>query len=447
MSGGAVARARSARFASFAALAAWALAALLAAPGNAAAQAIEAVDAIETIEADGAAAPPERDPALDLAQEMYREALQSLAEGRKQDASAALARVLAKEPLHAGAWLDLALIQCSLGHADEAERLFTAIIERFAPPEGIMELIANARAEGCSSWRPQSQTTLSLSRGIDQNVNQGTTTSTFNAGPGGAQVELPLTDDFKPRHDQYTSLSAEYLRDLTANGSTVYGQLQWRRNDALNLYDSASLFVGVETPWRFGRWTVRGSATAGWVTLGGQYYQRQTQAQVRIGPPLPLPRSIQFNLLAGLTHINYLTLSNFDGNLGEVRGQFSYRNELDYASASVGWQSDRATGARPGGDRHGLLATATWRRRLGTELVGEIGHTYQRWRGASFYSPGFIEQVRDQATQVTRIVLTYPVSKQNSIQLEARHIRNKENISIFQYNNRQLQLTWQWQGL
>jgi hypothetical protein len=25
-------------------------------------------------------------------------------------------------------------------------------------------------------------------------------------------------------------------------------------------------------------------------------------------------------------------------------------------------------------------------------------------------------------------------------------VRNRENISIFEYNNRQLQLSWQWQG-
>ena len=75
-------------------------------------------------------------------QELYQEALQSLAEGRKQDASEALARLIDKEPLHAGAWLDLALIQCSLGHGDEAERLFANIETRFSPSLDVLELIA-----------------------------------------------------------------------------------------------------------------------------------------------------------------------------------------------------------------------------------------------------------------------------------------------------------------
>ena len=46
-----------------------------------------------------------------------------------------------------------------------------------------------------------------------------------------------------------------------------------------------------------------------------------------------------------------------------------------------------------------------------------------------------------------RLGLSYALGRTQSLQLEARQIRNRENIAIFQYNDRQLQLTWQWQGL
>jgi hypothetical protein len=46
---------------------------------------------------------------------------------------------------------------------------------------------------------------------------------------------------------------------------------------------------------------------------------------------------------------------------------------------------------------------------------------------------------------VLRGTLTYRIDKQHSLQLEARAVRNRENIEIFQYNNRQLQLSWVWQ--
>jgi hypothetical protein len=44
-----------------------------------------------------------------------------------------------------------------------------------------------------------------------------------------------------------------------------------------------------------------------------------------------------------------------------------------------------------------------------------------------------------------RASLAYPIGKHQALQVEARAVRNRENISIFQYNNRQLQLSWQWQ--
>ena len=380
-------------------------------------------------------------------QQLYRQALQSIAEGRNTDASETLRRVIEGEPLHAGAWLDLALIQCALGHEEEAERMFNIIGDRFNPSPGIVQLITEARAAGCAHWRPHAQTAVSVGRGIDQNVNQGASSGSYSANFTGVPVEVPLTEDFHPKHDQYTVLTADYVSDLTANGTTGYAQFQSRRYDRLGLYNSSSLFAGVDTPWRYGRWTLHGSASLGLITLGRQLYQRQSQLQARLAPPLPLPGSMQFSLTTSLTHVTYLTLSNFDSNTAELRGQFNYRLDDDSASASLARLADHAGSARPGGNRAGWLATAQWRRRLAGETSGEIGYTRQTWRGGSDYSPGFLDQVRDQTTQVLRATFNYPLSNTQSLQLEARQVRNKENISIFQYNDRQLQLSWQWQGL
>ncbi|MFA9218061.1 MAG: hypothetical protein ACEQSK_13280 [Sphingomonadaceae bacterium] len=384
---------------------------------------------------------------IDESQLLYRQALQSISEGRKTDASETLMRVIAQEPLHAGAWLDLALIQCSLGHAEEAEKLFATIQQRFQPPPGIIELIGDARASGCTQWRPYAQASLSVGRGIDQNVNQGASVNSYTANAAGVAVELPLTDDFRPKHDQYTLVLADYLRDLTANGTNGYVQFQSRRYDRLGQYNSASLFMGLDTPWRFGHWTLHGSANLGLITLGTQLYQRQTQLQARIGPPLPLPGSMQFSLSTGVTHVEYLTLSNFNANTAELRGQFNYRREDDNASASLGYMDDHALAERPGGDRRGWLATVQWRRRLWGEVSGELAYSRQGWRGSSAYSPGFINTVRDQATHVLRATATWQLTRNQALQLEARQVRNRENIPIFQYNDRQLQMSWQWQGL
>jgi hypothetical protein len=380
----------------------------------------------------------------DPQQALYQEALLALAEGRRQDASEALRRLIAAEPRHAGAWLDLALIQCSLGYGDEAERLFANIETRFNPSRDILELIAQSREEGCKAWTPGTVMSMSVGRGIDRNVNQGASTSSLRLE--GSAIELPLLDDFLPKHDGFTVTELDVLRDLTPNGSIGFAQLQWRRNDHLHQYDTGSIYAGVESPWRFGRWAWRATVAGGMISLGGHAYQRQGQAQVRVAPPVSLPRNTQFNLMMGLTHTTYQRLSNFDSTTFELRPELAYRDGNLLANASVGLLDDRGDAGRPGGDRHGQLVNLLVRRTLAHDVTGELGYTRQTWRSAQGYAPELlIPQVRGQATQVARVALTYQVDKHNSAVLEARGVRNQENIAIFQYNNRQLQLSWRYQ--
>ncbi|WP_311965797.1 hypothetical protein, partial [Acinetobacter baumannii] len=85
------------------------------------------------------------------------------------------------------------------------------------------------------------------------------------------------------------------------------------------------------------------------------------------------------------------------------------------------------------------------RRALWREVSGELSYSYQSWRSSQAYAPGLINTVRDQDTRVARAVLSWPIARNQWLRLETRVVRNRENISIFQYDNRQIQLSWQWQ--
>lgn len=389
---------------------------------------------------DGAAAAPTPE------EQLYQQALQSLAEGRKSDASAQMSRLIDMVPQHAGAWLDLALIQCSLGQGDEAERLFANVETRFNPRREILELIAEARDTGCVSWTPASSATISVTRGVDDNVNQGASNSSFIVeGPDGT-VELPLLEDFLPKRDQYSQVTADYVRDLNANGTLGFLQFQGRRYDQLRDYDTAALYGGVETPWRLKDWLLRTTGSIGASGMGGHLYQRQAQAQLRVTPPLPLPPRTQLHLIGAVTRNDYATLDAFDANLFEGRVLVSHHTGSFSASASAGLLSDRALADRPGGNRHGNYLSLSVRQPIAWGVTAELAFTRQTWDSASPYSPELlINQVRAQRTQVARASLSYRIGKQQSVVLEARAVRNRENISIFQYNNRQVQLSWQWQ--
>ncbi len=398
--------------------------------------------AAEDASLPAAAAPDTAAGAPDQQEALYQEALLALSEGRRTDASRILRRLVELAPRHAGAWLELALTQCGLGNADEAERLFATVETRFNPSRDILEVISQTREEGCRPWTPNSALSVSFGRGFDHNVNQGASTSTPTLG--GVSVEL--LDDFLPKKDAYVTAGVDYLRDLTPNGTIGFAQLQSRRNDSLRQFDSSALFGGVESPWRFGKWALRSTLVAGMVSLGGHLYQRQAQAQLRVAPPLSLSNNTTFNLMGGWTWTDYQRLTNFDARTLELRPELSHRTGSLYLATSLGLLSDRGNALRPGGNRHGQLLNLLLRSPLWAGLTGELGYTRQTWRSAQAYAPDLlIPEVRNQETHVLRATLTYPIDKNHSLMLEARGVLNRENIEIFQYNNRQFQLSWRWQ--
>ncbi|WP_292938403.1 tetratricopeptide repeat protein [Noviherbaspirillum sp.] len=379
-------------------------------------------------------------------QELYMDALHSIAEGRPDDATDVLTRMIEQEPQHAGAWLDLAIIQCELGNAAEAERLFRIIEDRFSPPPGIQEVIAAHRAKGCHGWQARSQWSLMLGRGIDSNVNQGASSPNFSIGSGSSRVDLQLLPEYLPQHDQYTLLSAEYSRNLNKNGTVGFVQLRSRENDSLTRYNTTSLRFGIEHPWRIGDWGVRATGAAGFLTLGNQLYQKQGQIQVRVAPPLQLPDHFRFNVLTGLTRVQYATLANYDSNTIETGGLLAYQDNKTQVEASAGYLTDRGGTARLGGDRTGWFASIQGNVRVGNNLTGELGWSHQHWLSTSAYSPGLIDQIRRQDTELLRAALVVPIKPQHSLHIELRQVRNNENISIFQYNSQLLQVSWQWQN-
>jgi hypothetical protein len=378
-------------------------------------------------------------------QDLYLDAMQSLSEGRQNDASEALMRMVEQEPEHAGAWLDLAIIQCELGRTGEAERLFDLIEMKFNPPQVIRDVISHIRARGCKRWQPERHWSLSVGRGVDSNINQGATNPIFSfVGRGGVLENLELLPEYRPTRDQYTLLSGEYLRELDSNGTLGFMQGRFQKNDSLSRFDTLSVLFGVEKPWRFGSWAVRGTGILGFIGLGDALYQRQTQLQMRVTPPLDLPRNLQFNLVTGMSHVEYLSLSDYDANTWELRGVVSYRAGANHLQGSIGYLSDHPTGARPGGIRDGWLASLLYRRRFEYGITGELAWTRQTWNGHAAYSE-ILDRIRKQDAQIFRAGVTIPVNKANSVNVEFRNVNNNENISLFQYKSRQLQLTWQWQ--
>lgn len=379
-------------------------------------------------------------------EELYVSAMKALADGHPDDATRLLMRFLEKEPQHAGAWLDLAISQCELGHGAEAERLFVEIERRFAPPPGIVEVIQGHRARGCHPLPAGRRDLLSLAlgRGYDDNVNQGASSAFFSTGSGANYLQWQLTPDYLPKADGYSLLSTDYSGNLGQGKLLGFAQLRVRRHDHEHEQDMASALAGLEQPWQLGHW--RGRATAGLsaMQLNGHYYQRQAQVQLRATPPLDLPEALEWSLTSGLSHVTYPTRTKYDANTVELGSALNYRDNVRQALAGVGVLSDHGQAGRLGGNRDGWYGNLLLYSNLGERFSGQLGWTRQVWRGSTVYSPNVIDLVRRQDTRLLTASVSLQLPAHHSLQLEWRATQNRENISLFQYNSRSLQLTWRW---
>lgn len=376
---------------------------------------------------------------------LYQEAMELMADGRYDAARRVLERLVDTEPEHAGAWLDIAMLHCSMGNAREAAALFDSIEARFSPPPGIQEVIAQRRALGCKDAPPPVFARMRLGRGVDSNVNQGARSPNFSVGTSSGLINLVLAPEFAPRSDQFTALSGDFAKVLTPSGALGFVQLQARQYDTLSKYDLNGLLLGVDQAWKLDGWRLRGTGAVGLVTLGGAVYQRQTQLQLYAAPPLAPGTGWEGGLAGGWTQVSYPALSGFDSQLWESRGVLTYRTDRLFVQASAGYAFDRATGQRPGNDRSGVIASLTGRLTWAGNVQGELSWNLQNWRGSEPYSPGLIDQRREQTTRQLKAAVTLPISAGHALHAEFRDVRNHENISIFDYAGHVLQLSWQWQ--
>ncbi len=376
--------------------------------------------------------------------DLYMQALQALSDGRLDDAKDAIARLSSRQPRNAGEWLDLAILFCGIGDAQEAGRLFAEIEAQFAPEPGIVEMMAGHRAQGCRSPEPRFTAALSLGRGYDSNANQGASNLDFVVDQGGRQLGLVLAPQYAPRADRFTWLSADMARQASPAGATGYVQFQGRVHDVESAYDMGVVNVGAAQPWLASGMAGMASASASWMQLGGKPYQQQLLLQLLAAPQWGQGAKTKLNVVTDWALVTYPTLTAFDAYVWQLRGVLSQQAGAVALHASGGLAYDRQAANRPGGDRRGWSISAGGETGLGERMVGALGWSRQTWLSQTGYSPGFIDQQREQQTNVLRASLALALKTGQSLKLEFRQVDNHENISIFVYNSRILQLSWEW---
>ena len=379
----------------------------------------------------------------------YRNALRLLSEGSYDEARQAIEVVIARQPEHAGALLDLAILQCGMGFVAEAEALFEQIEERFDPPVAIRDLIQRIRAQGCKrqeqEQRNGARLRLRLGRGHDSNANQGARDPYFSLMIDDGVIPLMLAPEFHPRSDSFTQIGLEAGTTLPDSGTLLYGNLHARKYDRISGYDLATGVLGAEKPWSLGEWEGRWGGSLGSTWLGGRLYQKQINAYAQVLPPWPnLPAGWRFSVLGDWSRVWYPTLRRFDADLLRAQTLLTFQGRDTMFLGSLGVTRDNGEAGRPGGDRKGWTSSLIMRQRLGEQLFGELSWSHQRWRGERTYLPGLFNERRQQRATLWRAVAAYAVAPRQVLTLEYRFLDNKENISLFGYRSRQIMLNWQY---
>lgn len=382
----------------------------------------------------------------------YQQALQWMAEGRYTQARDELLLLLAQQPEHAGAWLDLALLHCLMGRGNEAKALFAEVSQRFSPPAALREAIESLSQQGCAREPAKFSARVRLGLGTDNNVNQGASSPSFSLGSGASATPLMLAAEYTPRADQFKAFVLDGFLPVGTEGTQAYAQGQARQHNHFPQYDLGAVVLGLEQPWQWGPWGWRANVSAALTTLEGALYQRQAQLQLQALAPasvlLPAPMQLPAGWLLGgsgtWTGASYPTLNGFDSQVWEVRGLLTYGSGGRTVQASAGYAVDQGQAQRPGSDRRGAVLGMGARLPLGERVSAEFGVAFQSWRGDQVYSPGLIDDRRQQTSLQLRTALTVSLTASQALHFELRHVRNDENVSLFTYQGSQLQLGWVW---
>lgn len=376
---------------------------------------------------------------------MYLKALQLIAEHRFDDAKTMLIKVIENEPKHAGAWLDLAIVQCELGNKNEADRLFDLLAQRFNPPPTILEIIAKQKSQHCADSKFTKQFAFNIERGYDSNVNQGASNANFTLGNGTSQIELTLLPEFLPKSDKFSSISFSANANQPTNGIGAFSYFNLRQYDNYSNFNTALVAAGLEKTWKADKWTTNLSLGSSFLLLNDHFYQKQTGLHASIAPLKLLPKNIQIGFIGGVTTISYPTLTNYDSNTFEIKTQLLYANEQMQLQGTSGYVLDKPKLARPGGERQGSFASVTLKNKISSSLETELSWGRQLWNSQFSYSPGLINEKRRQDTELVKFALILPLSNNQNVRIELRSLNNRENISILQYKNKSILVGWNWQ--
>jgi hypothetical protein len=391
----------------------------------------------------GFAAPRAAGQAASPAGDDYAAALEDLDAGRPEAAIRRLDRVVARQPLNLGAWLDLAIAYCMAEEPDAAARIFLQLDARADLPPAIAEVIAYYREGACRPTRRPVLGFVSAGVGYAKNLNLAPISNLIQIP--GLGIILELADSSRPRNAPLAQVEGGLLTPLNRDESLTlgaYGQaIAYRDASEFNLViGQASLnWRPVQPGWR-----PEAQASYAQLWLGGKAQlgvMQATGALLR-----PLDDRWQVGGVLAATRLAYNELSTFDARQMELRARLRWQDGARLRlTGDLGWQFDQAVHDRPGDDRQGpvLLLQATWAfaERQALDVTWR-----QTWlRDSEPYSPPFFGDTR-RAPSLANLNASWRYALTRNLIGRVQVLANwsRDSIELFDYNAQSVTFSLDW---
>jgi tetratricopeptide (TPR) repeat protein len=352
---------------------------------------------------------------------------------RPDRATLAFARVLALEPLHAGALIDTGRAYLALGNAAQARAAFESVLS-LDPPPAVRDQVRALLARGGAA--PEGRLALrgyvEASAGWSSNVNQS---------PAAAQVFVPafganfdLAQQNIARSDSFLGLAGgiDAALPLDASVSLIGGAeflQRWHRHEtafdlgAVGLRGGLAL-AGEERLTRAQLVTMRSD-------LGRDPARETAALSLEHIVSLRAAGALSFFAQGGAFRHPLESLRIFDANFLTLGATLQALGERSSALLGVAAGGEDDTGGNPAGDKRLFAVRAAAETRLTPRLSLSAGAAWQRARYDQI-DPSFLLERDDQRTDLD-LGLQYALSQGLSLRLGLTWTQQRSNIPIYAF--------------
>jgi len=369
--------------------------------------------------------------------------------GRPDRATIAFSRVLALDPGHAGARIDMGRAYLALGNRAQAEAAFQALLDMDPPPALRAQLLiylGEARAD--LARKVAARGYLSVFAGASSNVNQAPGQGQFFV-PGLLAV-LQLADQNVAKDDTFTGVGGgvEAARSLGGRYSLIAAaEFLARQNTHFSEFDVGGIWGSMGFAHTGDRHVVRTQLQLVNGTLGGDTSRRVEAVSVDVTETSAADGSLGWMFAfahAGRYRHPPAELQVFDADFVTVGiGANLKYDEKSTASVVFLAGGDNDQGGNPSGDRFGIGFRLAGERVIapGWRIFGLLGALNSRYSG---FDPSFLVYREDRRYDL-ELVVRYDLSRDLELRLTGLRSVQDSNVPIYEYSRTDWSIGLRWQ--